>query len=153
MDSPSCDTYRLSSLLRSFGEPSPRTDIMFMIVLSWEEVSPSYRLFMYYFPSIYFLSLISESCYHFNLPLTITTGGRRIQRNKNLREPIDKQKLGKFQLHVTQFGIGKIKEIELCAKNTKGKNRVHKPKKKNRRRHIEKEVKTLRKNQFHFHCK
>ena len=32
----------------------------------------SYRLSMYYFLSIYFLSLISESCYHLNLPLTIT---------------------------------------------------------------------------------
>ena len=40
-------------------------------MLSQGEVSPSYRLYMYYFPSIYFLSLISESCY-LNLPLTIT---------------------------------------------------------------------------------
>ena len=46
--------------------------LIFMIVLSWGEVSPSYRLRMYYFLSIYFLSLISESCYHLNLPLTIT---------------------------------------------------------------------------------
>ena len=67
-----CDTYRLSSLLHGLGEPSPRTDVMFMIVLSWGEVSPSYLLCMYYFPSIYFLSLIFESCYHFNLPLIIT---------------------------------------------------------------------------------
>ena len=29
MDSPSCDTYRLRSLLRSLGDPSPRTDVMF----------------------------------------------------------------------------------------------------------------------------
>ena len=71
MDSPSSDTYRLSSLLRNLGEPSPRSDVMFLIVLSWGEVPPSYRLCMYYFPSIYFLSLISESCYHFKLPLTI----------------------------------------------------------------------------------
>ena len=28
----------------------------------------SYRLRMYYFLSIYFLSLISESCYHLNRP-------------------------------------------------------------------------------------
>ena len=54
------------------SEPSPRTDVMFMIVFSWGEFSPSCRLCMYYFPSIYFLSLISESCYHLNLPLTIT---------------------------------------------------------------------------------
>ena len=54
------------------GEPSPRMDVMFMIVLNWWEVSPSYRLCMYYFPSIYFLSLLSEWCHHFNLPLTIT---------------------------------------------------------------------------------
>ena len=40
-----------------------------MIVLSWRGVSPTYRLFMYYFLSIYFLSLISESCNHLNLPL------------------------------------------------------------------------------------
>ena len=70
MDSPPCDIYRLNSLLRSLGEPSPRT-VIFMIVLSWGRVSPSYRLCMYYFLSIYFLSLISESCYHLNLPLTI----------------------------------------------------------------------------------
>ena len=73
-------------------------------MLSWGGVSPSYRLSMYYFPSIYrvtlppkkkqnpllllqkymgsvfflgggtlyFLSLISVSCHHLNLPLTIT---------------------------------------------------------------------------------
>ena len=41
-------------------------------MLSWGWVSPSYRLCMYYFPSIYFLSLISVSCHHSNLPLTIT---------------------------------------------------------------------------------
>ena len=70
MDAPSCDIYRLCSLLPRLGEPSPRT-VIFMIVLRWGEVSPSYRLYMYYFPSIYFLSLISESCYHLNLPLTI----------------------------------------------------------------------------------
>ena len=63
------NTYRLSSLLHRLSEPSPRTDVMFMIVLSWGEVSPSYRLCMYYFPSIYFLSFISESYHHFNLPL------------------------------------------------------------------------------------
>ena len=72
MDSPSYDTYRLSSLLRSLGELSPRTDVMFMIVLSCRRVPTNYRFCMDYFPSIYFLSLISESCYHFNLPLTIT---------------------------------------------------------------------------------
>ena len=33
MDSPSRDIYRLSSLLRSLGEPSPRT-VIFMILLS-----------------------------------------------------------------------------------------------------------------------
>ena len=52
MDLPSYDTYQLSSLLRSLGEPSPRTDVM-LIVLSWGGVSPSYRLCMYYFLSIY----------------------------------------------------------------------------------------------------
>ena len=46
--------------------------LIFMMVLSWGGVSPSYRLCMYYFLSIYFLSHISEPCYHFNLPLTIT---------------------------------------------------------------------------------
>ena len=89
MDLPSCDTYRLSSLLRSLGELSPRTDVMFMIMLSWGEVSPSYRLCMYYFPSIYFLSLISESCYHFNLCCTaiiimisITTVHKHMQKHR-----------------------------------------------------------------------
>ena len=71
MDSPSCDTYRLRFLLRSLGESSPKT-VIFLIVLSWAGVSPGYRLWMYYFLSIYFLSLIFESCYHLNLPLTIT---------------------------------------------------------------------------------
>ena len=46
--------------------------LIFMIVLSWGGVSPSYHLCMDYFLSIYFLSLISESCYYLNLPLTIT---------------------------------------------------------------------------------
>ena len=41
-------------------------------MLSWGGVSSSYCLCMYYFPSIYFLSLISKSCYHLNRPLTIT---------------------------------------------------------------------------------
>ena len=57
------------------SEQSPRT-VMFMIVLSWGGVSPSYLLSMYYFLSIYFLSLISESCYHLNLPLTIRTNSK-----------------------------------------------------------------------------
>ena len=55
----------------SLSEPSPRT-VIFMMVLSWGGISPSYRLCMYSFLSIYFLSHISESCYHLNLPLTIT---------------------------------------------------------------------------------
>ena len=41
-------------------------------MLSLGGVSPSYRLCMHYLPSIYFLSLISVSCHHLNLPLTIT---------------------------------------------------------------------------------
>ena len=43
IDWPSCDIYWLSSLLRSLGEPLPRTDVTFMIVLSWGGVSPSYH--------------------------------------------------------------------------------------------------------------
>ena len=35
MDSPSCDTYRLVLFCAVSGDPSPRTDVMFMIVLSW----------------------------------------------------------------------------------------------------------------------
>ena len=71
MDSPSYDIYRLSSLLHSLSEPSPRT-VIFMTVLSRGGVSPSYRLCMYYFLSIYFLSLISELCYHLNHNIKIT---------------------------------------------------------------------------------
>ena len=67
MDSSSCDIYQLSSLLCSLSEPSPRT-VIFMIVLNWGGVSPSYHLGMYYFFSIYLLSHLSKSCYHLNLP-------------------------------------------------------------------------------------
>ena len=48
---PSCDTHRLSSLLRSLNEPSPRADVMFMIVFSWgggfSQLSFMYVLFSF----------------------------------------------------------------------------------------------------------
>ena len=45
--------------------------LIFLIALSWGGVSPSYRLCMYHFPSIYFLSLISKLS--FELPLDHNT--------------------------------------------------------------------------------
>ena len=119
MDSPSCDIYRLSSLLRSLSEPSPCWRAVGIFrkwrarVGSGPALDPPkkglcrtcllggacnkylqraitkngnihdcvklrrgfslwYRLCMYYFLSVHFLSLISESCYHLNLPLTVT---------------------------------------------------------------------------------
>ena len=55
MDSSSCDIYRLSSLLRSLGAVHQERTLIFMIVLSWGGVSPSYRLCMDYILSVYFL--------------------------------------------------------------------------------------------------
>ena len=83
MDSSSCDVYQLSYLLhsrscsrirslRSVSVESQRVEYSWL--LNWGGVSPSYRLCMYYLPSIYFLSLISVLCHHLNLPLTITEG-------------------------------------------------------------------------------
>ena len=55
VDSPSCDIYRLSPLLSSLGEPSPKT-VIFMIVLSWGGVPPRYLLCMYYFLNIFLIT-------------------------------------------------------------------------------------------------
>ena len=57
---------KLSSV-QSRSRHQERT-LIFMIVLSWGGVSPRYRLYMYYFLWIHFLSLISESFYHLTPP-------------------------------------------------------------------------------------
>ena len=69
-----CNKYRsLGSVLASRYQ-----EWLYSWLLSLGGVSPSYRLCMYYLPSIYFLLLISVSCHHLNLPLDHNTNINRI---------------------------------------------------------------------------
>ena len=72
MDSPSCETYQLSFLFRQSQRAVAKNGCNVHDCVKVRRGFPSYLLCMYYFPSIYFLSLISESCYHFSLPLIMT---------------------------------------------------------------------------------
>ena len=99
MDSFSCDIYQLSSLLcrRSLGRSlkfslgsvsaSRYQEQLYSWFLSCGGVSPSYRLCMYYLPSVYFLLLISVSRHHLNLPLTTTSPllGKSVSKQYNAK--------------------------------------------------------------------
>ena len=72
MDSPTCNTYWLNSLLRSLGRAVTQNGCNvhdFNLRRSFSQPSFMYVLFSF---NIFF-SLISESCYHFNLPLDHNT--------------------------------------------------------------------------------
>ena len=71
MDSPSGNTCRLRSLLRSLGRAVTQNECnvhdCVQLRRGFSQLSFVYLLF----PSIYFLSFISESFYHFNLPVNV----------------------------------------------------------------------------------